>query len=33
MWKKENQRKGDFLVNDSDKECLALSHFIFTNQK
>ena len=36
VWKKCNwcqkkkQRKGVFLVN--DRECFALSHFIFTNQ-
>ena len=31
MSEKEKQRKSVFLVN--DKECFALSHFIFTNQK
>ena len=30
MSEKEKQRKGDFLVN--DRECFALSHFIFANQ-
>ena len=30
MLEKEKQRKGIFLVN--DKECFALSHFIFSNQ-
>ena len=30
MSEKEKQRKGVFLVN--DRECFALSHFIFTNQ-
>ena len=30
MSEKEKQRKGVFLVN--DRECLALSHFIFSNQ-
>ena len=28
--KKEKQRKGDFLVN--NRECFALSNFIFTKQ-
>ena len=28
MSEKENQKKGVFLVN--DRECFALSHFIFT---
>ena len=30
MSKKEKQRAGVFLVN--DRECFALSHFIFANQ-
>ena len=30
MSEKEKQKEGVFLVN--DRECLALSHFIFTNQ-
>ena len=31
MSEKEKQRKSVFLVN--DRECFALSHFIFSNQK
>ena len=30
MLEKKKQKKGEFLVN--DRECFALSHFIFTNQ-
>ena len=30
MSEKENQRKGVFVVN--NRECFALSHFIFSNQ-
>ena len=37
MSEKEKQWRGDFLVKSSnifnnDRECFALSHFIFTNQ-